>query len=79
MSLHVEWEDYVKDLSVQVLTADEAREELMPDDDVYAPYVLVLASGGGGALATGGDLDQLDQLADRIKHAVVRMRKRESS
>lgn len=66
MSMHVEWEDHARDLGVELLTREEALEELQPDGDITTPVVLVLSSGGGGALAIGGDRAELLKLARKI-------------
>ena len=67
-NLHVEWEDHVRDLGVEILDHDEAIEDLQPDDggDNLGPYVLILSSGGGGALATSGTREELMRLARKI-------------
>lgn len=64
---HVEWEDFVTDLHVQLMTAAEATTALRPADPVTTSHVLVLASGGGGALATGGTLAELGKLGEHIR------------
>lgn len=66
MSTHVEWEDYAPNVAVEVLTAEDAEEELQPETPLDRPFVLVLGSGGGGAFATSGTRTELATLARKI-------------
>lgn len=63
---HVEWEDRVTDLHIWLMTAAEANAELNPECEIASSHVLVLSSGGGGDLATGGSLEELAALGARI-------------
>ncbi|GAY12577.1 hypothetical protein [Pseudonocardia sp. N23] len=62
----MEWEDRVTDLHIWLMTAAEANAELNPECEIASSHVLVLSSGGGGDLATGGSLDELAALGGRI-------------
>ncbi|GAY08592.1 hypothetical protein [Pseudonocardia sp. N23] len=62
----MEWEDRVTDLHIWLMTAAEANAELNPECEIASSHVLVLSSGGGGDLATGGSLEELAALGARI-------------
>ena len=71
MSIHTEW-DTATTCEIEVYTAEEANEELAPDEEVDAPFVLTLGGAGGGCLAIEGTADELRAFAGKVLAAVER-------
>jgi hypothetical protein len=62
VSIHIEWET-ATECEVEVMSGAEANNELHADEEVDAPFVLVLGGLSGGALAIEGTTDDLNALA----------------
>lgn len=71
MSVHTEW-DVAATCQVEVASREEANDEwsLGEDEEVTAPFVLVLGGDGGGCLAVEGTREELIAFAERVRRAV---------